>query len=96
MDSLKEEDREINHHGSKMSTGGSTTAIQVRPADSALVARREDVDVQARKKLYEQLLQSNTNKAKLATCRKVGRVYIPVVVGLFASVYWGYGLSQMT
>ena len=96
MDSLKEEDREINHHGSKMSTGGSTTAIQVRPAENALVARREDVEVQVRKKLYEQLLQSSRNRAKLATCRRVGRVYIPVVVGLFDSVYWGYGLSQMT
>ena len=95
MDSLREEDRSINHHGTTLSTGEGSNAIQVRPAESDLVARREDVEVDARKRLYEQIEKANRNKNKLARCKKVGHVYIPAVVLVFAFVYWGYGLSQM-
>ena len=95
MDTLREEDRSINHHGKTMSTGGSTNAIQVRPLNTELVDRREDVELEARKRLYKQIAESNQNKAKLATCKRVGHVYIPAVVMVFAAVYWGYGLAQM-
>ena len=95
MDSLKEEDREINRHGSKLNTRDSKNAIHVKPAVNTLIARREDVEVQARKELYERILQTNKSKARLATLKKVGRVYIHAVVGGFSTVYWGYGLSHM-
>ena len=96
MDLLKEDDREINHHGSKVAVGDATNNIHVRPADSALVSRREDVEVQAKKKLYEQIKQSNKNKSRLATCKRIGRFYIPLLVVTFSVTYWGYGLSQMS
>ena len=95
MDSLREEDRGINHHGTILSTGEGSNAIQVRPADSDLIARREDVEVDARKKLYEQIEKVNKNKNKLARCKNIGHVYLQAVVVVFSSVYWGYGLSQM-
>ena len=57
MDSLREEDRSINHHGTTMSTGEGSNSIRVRPAGSDLVSRREDVEVDARKRLYEQIEQ---------------------------------------
>ena len=96
MDQLKEDDREINHHGTKISVGEASTTELVRPAHSALVSRREDVEVEAKRKLYEQIKQSNKNKKALATCKRIGRVYIPAVALTFSGVYWGYGLSQMS
>ena len=96
MDQLKEDDREINHHGTKISVGEASNNEHVRPAHSALVSRREDVEVEAKRQLYEQINQSNKNKKALAECKRIGRVYIPAVALTFSGVYWGYGLSQMS
>ena len=70
MDSLREEDRSINHHGTTLSTGEGSNAIQVRPAESDLVARREDVEVDARKRLYEQMKANQQLQLRVAELEK--------------------------
>ena len=56
----------------------------------------EDVEVEAKRQLYEQINQSNKNKKALTACKRIGRVYIPAVALTFSGVYLGYGLSQMS
>ena len=103
MDTLRDEEREINHHGNKLNVGDDNkdgsemtpvgSIVKVSPAD--LKHRREDLEVEARKKFYEQIGKGQRNKDKLRRCKRIGRVHIPTFIIIFVMVYWVYGLSNM-
>ena len=104
MDTLRGEEREINHHGKKLNVGDENkdesemtpveSIVRVSPAD--LKHRREDLEVEARKKFYEQIGRDQRNKDKLARCKRIGRVHIPIFIIAFVTVYWVFGLISMT
>ena len=103
MDTLRGEDREVNHHGVMRDVGGNKkdvaevtpveTINKVSPGD--LRHRREDLEVEARKQYYQNIKKSSNNKQKLAKYKRIGRVHIPGVISAFVIVFWVYGLSNM-
>ena len=103
MDTLRGDDREINHHGVMRSVGEEDEkTTEVTPVEKInkvsamdLRHRREDLEVAARKEFYKKLREGEKNKEKLIKCKKIGRVYIPTVITIFVVIYWGFGLSQM-
>ena len=100
MDTLRSEDREINHHGVKREVGEDKSAKEGLPSveivsPSDLRHRREDKEVEARKKYYDGIKNSLKKKERLAKCKKIGRVYIPIFIITFVCIFWGYGLSQI-
>ena len=103
MDTLRTDDREINHHGVPIVVGDDNDGITlVTPVEEVIKVpsanlrhRREDLEVKARKQFYENISKESTNKEKLAMCKRIGRVYIPVIILLFVTIYWVFGLSQM-
>ena len=103
MDTLRGEDREINHHGVPRNIGEEKGDItEVTPvekvnkvASADLRHRREDLEVAARKQFYENISKQNKNKERLVKCKKIGRVYIPTFIISFVIIYWVFGLSQM-
>ena len=103
MDTLRTDDREINHHGVPIVVGDDNDGITlVTPVEEVIKVpsanlrhRREDLEVKARKQFYENISKEATNKEKLAMCKRIGRVYIPAIILLFVTIYWVFGLSQM-
>ena len=102
IDTLREDPKEINHHGKPREIDGEKedseiTAIEniikVSPAD--LRHRREEKEVEARRKYYKQISESKRNKVKLERCKRLGRVDIPIFITPFVIIYWVYGLSNM-
>ena len=74
MDSLREDEREVNQHGVARSVAGPGTAatarVQVRPG--GLVARREREEVAAKREFYRRL---ETRGRRLARCRSPRLLY---------------------
>ena len=103
MDTLRGDDREINHHGVPRNVGEEEGPItEVTPvekvnkvASADLRHRREDLEVAARKQYYENISHHNQNKKRLAKCKKIGRTFIPIIISSFVLIYWVFGLSQM-
>ena len=103
MDTLREEDREINHHGVRRDVGGDKNGVsEVTPVETIhkispgdLRHRREDVEVKARKEYYKMIKNSTNKKEMLAKCKRIGRFHIPVVIITFVTTFWIYGLSNM-
>ena len=103
MDTLRDDDREINHHGKPRNVGEENkdasemapveNIVKVSPAD--LKHRREDLELEARKKFYKQIGLVQKNKDKLRRCKRIGRVEIPTFIIIFVTVYWMFGLSNM-
>ena len=103
MDTLREDDREINHHGKPRNVGEENedsgmppveNTVKVAPAD--LRHRREDREVEARKNFYKQIKQAQKNKDRLNRCKRIGRIDIPTVIFIFVLLYWVYGLKSMS
>ena len=75
------------------------------PVPEDLVARDEEVEVDARRELYETI---KTGKERVERWRMMGlllinnncllyhlilaKVFLPVMMGIFSTLYWGYGL----
>ena len=103
MDTLREEDREINHHGVMRDVGGDQNGVtEVTPVETInkispgdLRHRREDLEVKARKEYYKMIKESSNKKEMLQKCKRIGRVHIPVVIFIFVMLFWIYGLSNM-
>ena len=104
MDTLREEEREINHHGKPRNVGDEEndkseitpveTVTKVTPAN--LRHRNEGLEVEARKNFYNQIRQAQKNKDLLKRCKRIGKVDIPIFIFTFVLVYWGYGLRSMS
>ena len=104
MDTLREDDREINHHGKPRDVGEDNkedsamtpveNTVKVAPAD--LRHRREDREVEARKNFYKQIKQAKKNKDRLIRCKRIGRIEIPTIIFIFVLLYWFYGLRNMS
>ena len=103
MDTLREDDREINHHGKPRNVGEENedsgmppveNTVKVAPAD--LRHRREDREVEVRKNFYKQIKQAQKNKDRLNRCKRIGRIDIPTVIFIFVLLYWVYGLRSMS
>ena len=84
MDLHRKEDRDINHHGRSVRVGsvGSVKRID-------LIARRENIQVNALRKLYEEA-QYEMNYLKVGEF--LGKIAIPISIILFSASYWIYGL----
>merc|ERR1719474_1152174 len=106
MENLNDdEDRTINHHGVAMDVGeksSNTSVIRVAPspenhiARSDLISKKEDIQVNALKELYDSY-ENNTsskNKKKQRFIKKVSMTYIPLVVIIFVISYWIIGLRN--
>ena len=104
MDTLREEDREINHHGKPRDVGDKDkdeaeltpveNVVKVSPAN--LRHRNEAKEVDARRNFYNQIKQAQRNKDKLKRCKRIGRVDIPIVIFVFVLSYWVYGITSMS
>ena len=100
-DTLREEVKEVNHHGKprKVEADDDGMApvedvVKVSPAD--LKHRREDKEVAARREYYQQIAKAQKNKDKLRRCKKFGRRDIPTFIITFVTIYWVFGLSNMS
>ena len=103
MDTLRGDDRQINHHGVMRDVGGDekgvTEVTPVEPVNNIspgdLRHRREDLEVKARKQYYEILKKSSNNKKMLARCKRIRIFHIPGVINTLVIICWTYGLSNM-
>ena len=95
MDCNRSENREINHHGKSVSVDGSETVVVPfsDTRNSGLIARKENVQVDALKKMYK---EANVNKNNIKRGEFLGKKLIPTLIIIFSIVYWTYGLSNYT
>ena len=86
----EDEERDINHHGKKI-TVGEKTPVEIISYDSKLVSINEEVQDVALKKFYQ---ETKAKEHKVNRAMKIMRVWIPVIVIIFAAVYWLVGLAH--
>ena len=87
---MEDEDRDINHHGKNIIIG-EITPVEIIPYDSKLVSINEEVQDVALKKFYQ---ETKAKEHKVNRAMKIMRVWIPVIVIIFAAVYWLVGLAH--
>ena len=89
MDSNRGEKREVNHHGKSVDVSAK---VDPMPAvnHTDLISRRENVQIEALKEYYKNgKLEKNVKFGEF-----IGKTVIPVIIIIFTSAYWIYGLSN--
>ena len=95
MDYNRSENREINHHGKSVAVEGDITPVVPlqETRNSGLIARRENVQVDALKKMYR---EANVKEKNIQRGEFLGKKMIPMLIISFSIVYWTYGLTSYT
>ena len=93
MDSQRMEKRDVNHHGTvrEVSAGAKKISPQTSGRQSDLVSRRENVQVEALRKFYQEEV---TSKKNLEFGEILGKKVIPFTMIVFSFIYWIYGLRN--
>ena len=106
IDYLRDDsDREINHHGMPVEIGENKDNItMVQPVNKfaeggerrlELISRREDVQINALRQMYEERQNNNSEKnaRKLRRAKKFVNVVVPTLVISFVCLYWIVGMQ---
>ena len=87
----------MNHHGGEKEAGtdndNGNKVIKVSPAE--LISRDEQVEFEARKQFYENLLYTKNKASRIRRLQFVGRKVFPTLIMLFSILYFMYGFSQI-
>ena len=95
MDSLREDgNRQINHHGQSVSLKNqkisSVTPVEAIPTYKDMTQRDEKELVEARRAFYDQAITKRFDF--LQAGEFAAKKGIPLVIVLFSTLYWSYGL----
>ncbi|XP_023330915.1 glutamate-gated chloride channel alpha [Eurytemora carolleeae] len=89
MDSKRKE-QEVNHHGSRRRVKPKSPIMTSRMYERSLMARNEEVEVNARKRFYASLYDDEFH---IRLGEITAKICLPVFIFIFSLVYWTYGLS---